>query len=77
MATRRQLITANGNKRYIRRDRKGRFATYQVDVGRTIVFGSIPSAEQPIFPAIDWIVAHCESCASSPGSSASTPGVVG
>jgi len=30
------------------------------------------SVEHPIFPAIDWIVAHCESCASSFASTSPT-----
>ncbi len=32
----RELIAPNGAKRYVRRDRLGRFTTYQVDVGRSL-----------------------------------------
>lgn len=36
MATKRELIAPNGDKRYVRRDRHGRFTTDQVDVGRSL-----------------------------------------
>jgi len=36
MATKRELIAPNGHRRYVRRDRHGRFTTYQVDVGRAL-----------------------------------------
>lgn len=37
MATRRELIAPNGDKRYVRRDARGRFTSDQVDVGRSLV----------------------------------------
>jgi hypothetical protein len=37
MPTKRELINPNpGDKRYIRRDERGRFTTDQVDVGRSL-----------------------------------------
>lgn len=37
MATKREEIEPNpGDKRYIRRDEKGRFTSYQVDEGRSL-----------------------------------------
>jgi len=36
MAARRELIAPNGSKRYVRRDRHGRFTADQVDVGRAL-----------------------------------------
>jgi hypothetical protein len=37
MRTKRELINPNpGDKRYIRRDERGRFTTDQVDVGRSL-----------------------------------------
>lgn len=37
MARKRELIEPNeGDKRYVRRDEKGRFTTDQVDVGRSL-----------------------------------------
>ena len=35
MATKRELIAPHGDKRFVRRDRRGRFTTDQVDVGRS------------------------------------------
>jgi len=32
----RELIAPNGEKRYVRRDRRGRFTTDQVDAGRSL-----------------------------------------
>jgi hypothetical protein len=36
MAAKRELIAPNGNRRYVRRDRRGRFTTDQVDAGRAL-----------------------------------------
>jgi len=36
MATKRELIEPHGDKRYIRRDARGRFTSDQVDVGRSL-----------------------------------------
>ncbi len=36
MSTKRELITLNGDRRYVRRDRQGRFTADQVDVGRSL-----------------------------------------
>jgi hypothetical protein len=36
MATKRETIQANGDKRYVRRDANGRFTSDQVDVGRSL-----------------------------------------
>jgi hypothetical protein len=34
--SKRETIQTNGNKRYIRRDEKGRFTSSQVDVGKSL-----------------------------------------
>jgi hypothetical protein len=36
MAAKRQLIQPHGDKRYVRRNRKGEFTTEQEDVGRSL-----------------------------------------
>ena len=36
MARKRELIAPNGDRRYVRRDRRGRFTADQVDVGRSL-----------------------------------------
>jgi hypothetical protein len=36
MATKRETIAPHGEKRYIRRDARGRFTSDQVDVGRSL-----------------------------------------
>jgi hypothetical protein len=36
MATKRELIAPNGDKRFVRRDEGGRFTADQVDVGRSL-----------------------------------------
>jgi hypothetical protein len=36
MARKRELIAPHGDRRYVRRDRRGRFTTDQVDVGRSL-----------------------------------------
>ena len=36
MSAKRELIAPNGEKRYVRRDRHGRFTTDQVEVGRSL-----------------------------------------
>ena len=36
MAAKRELIAPHGDKRFIRRDRRGRFTTEQDDVGRSL-----------------------------------------
>lgn len=36
MAIKRELIAPHGQKRYVRRDRRGRFTTDQVNVGRSL-----------------------------------------
>ena len=35
MAAKRESIAPNGDKRYVRRDRRGRFTTDQMNVGRS------------------------------------------
>jgi hypothetical protein len=35
-AKREEVESANGDKKYIRRDEKGRFTSYQVDEGRSL-----------------------------------------
>jgi hypothetical protein len=37
MATKRELIAPHGDKRFVRRDQRGRFTTEQVDAGRSLV----------------------------------------
>lgn len=36
MARKRELIAPRGHKRYVRRDRRGRFTKDQVEVGRSL-----------------------------------------
>lgn len=44
----RELLAVNGDKRYVRRDEKGRFATEQDDVGRSLAQDRKRKAKTPV-----------------------------
>ena len=51
MAIKREMITPHpGDKRYIRRDERGRFTSEQVDVGRSLAQDRRQAAERIVPP---------------------------